>query len=118
MDSLFHELSCPALRGYSAEMATSLSVHSVVVASRNQVSCPLGEESAILGLSSTIYYGLNPVGSRVWSLLQKPRSVAELRDALVSEYEVEEKRCERDLLELLEKMAAEGLIEASSAAAG
>lgn len=99
-------------------MATSLSVHSVVVASPNQVSCPLGEESAILSLSNTIYYGLNPVGSRVWSLLQKPRSIAELRDTLVSEYEVERDRCEQDLLELLDKMLAEGLIEASNAAAG
>ncbi len=112
------ERSCPALRGHTAEMAIGLSVHSIVVASPNQVSCPLGEEAAILSLSNTIYYGLNPLGTRVWSLLQKPRSIGDLRDALVDEYDVEVERCERDLLELLEKMSAEGLIEVSSAAAG
>jgi len=99
-------------------METRLSVHSIVVASPQQVSCPLGEESAILSLSNTIYYGLNPVGTRVWNLLQKPRSIAELRDALIDEYDVEAERCERDLLELLDKMSAEGLIEAREAAAG
>jgi hypothetical protein len=99
-------------------METHLSIQSIVVASPHQVSCPLGEESAILNLSNTIYYGLNPVGTRVWNLLQKPRSIGELRDALVDEYDVEAERCERDLLELLEKMSAEGLIEVSSAAAG
>jgi len=99
-------------------MANGLSVHSIVVASPHQVSCPLGEESAILSLSSTIYYGLNPIGTRVWNLLKVPRSIAELRDALVEEYDVDADCCERDLLELLEKMSAEGLIEAGNAAAG
>lgn len=99
-------------------METHLSVQSIVVASHQQVSCPLGDESAILSLTNTVYYGLNPVGTRVWNLLQKPRSIGELRDALVDEYDVEAERCERDLLELLEKMSAEGLIEVAGAAAG
>jgi hypothetical protein len=99
-------------------METYLSVHSIVVASPHQVSCPLGEESAILSLNNTIYYGLNPVGTRVWDLLQRPRSIGELRDTLVNEYDVEAGRCEQDLLELLEKMSAEGLIQVRSAAAG
>ncbi len=99
-------------------MSARLSVHSIVVAAPDQVSCPLGDESAILNLSNTIYYGLNPVGSSVWSLLQKPRTVGELRDALLQEYDVEADRCERDLLDLLERMCAEGLIQVRNAAAG
>jgi hypothetical protein len=98
-------------------MDASLSVHSVVVAAREQVSCPLGEESAILNLKNSVYYGMNPIGTRVWNLLKEPRTVAELRDTLLSEYEVDAKLCERDLLDLLEKMKGEGLIEVQSAAA-
>jgi hypothetical protein len=100
-------------------MDASLSVHSIVIAASEQVSCPLGDESAILNLKNTVYYGLNPVGARVWSLLQRPRRISELRDALLEEYEVDADSCERDLLELLQKMRAEGLIEiVKSAAAG
>lgn len=106
----------PALRDMAA-MAL-LSARSIVVASKEQVSCPLGDEAAILNLSNTIYYGLNPVGTRVWDLLQKPKTIEQLRDTLVDEYDVESERCERDLLELLEKMSAEGLIQVQSAAAG
>jgi coenzyme PQQ synthesis protein D (PqqD) len=86
-----------------------LSVHSVVAVATEQVSCPLGEESAILNLKNSVYYGLDPVGARVWNLLQQPRSVGELRDTLLGEYAVEAGRCEQDLL--LEKMRNEGLIE-------
>jgi hypothetical protein len=100
-------------------MDASLSVHSIVIAASEQVSCPLGDESAILNLKNTVYYGLNPVGARVWSLLQRPRRISELRDALLEEFEVDADSCERDLLELLQKMRAEGLIEiVKSAAAG
>ena len=76
------------------------------------MSCDLGGEAAILQLGSGIYYGLNPVGARVWALLQQPCPVREIRDALVSEYEVDGARCEHDLLVLLHALAAERLIEA------
>lgn len=100
-------------------MDARLSEHSIVCASPEQVSCPLGDESAILNLKNTVYYGLNPVGARVWTLLlQQPRSVAELRNTLVDEYDVAPERCERDLLDLLEKMRGEGLIQVRSAAVG
>ncbi|MFZ0412975.1 MAG: PqqD family peptide modification chaperone [Candidatus Acidiferrales bacterium] len=92
-------------------MDASLSLHSIVVAAREQVSCPLGDEASILNLKNTVYYGLDPVGARVWTLLQQPCSVEQLRDTLLEDYEVESARCENDLLSLLEKMRDEGLIE-------
>jgi hypothetical protein len=83
----------------------------------DQISCPLGEESAILNLKNSVYYGLDAVGARVWTLLQQPRSVGELRDTLLSEYEVGTAQCEQDLLALLERMRSEGLIEVRAASA-
>jgi hypothetical protein len=92
-------------------MESRLSIQSIVVATREQVSCPLGDEAAVLNLKNSVYYGMNPVGARVWDLLQQPRSVAEIRDVVLEEFEVGVERCEGDLLELLAKMRAEGLIE-------
>lgn len=92
-------------------METSISIHSVVVAAKDQVSCALGEETAILSLKNSVYYGTNPVGTLVWNLLRHPRRVEQLRDALIEVYEVELERCERDLIDLLERMRSEGLIE-------
>jgi hypothetical protein len=110
------ETNYPALKDFGFQMDASLSVHSIVVAASEQVSCPLGEESAILNLRNSVYYGINPVGTRVWSLLKQPRSVEELRNTLLNEYEVDAELCERDLLDLLEKMRSEGLIEVRGAA--
>ncbi len=92
----------------------SLSGQTIVVVARDQISCDLAGEAAILNVKSGVYYGLDPVGARIWTLIQQPRSVDELRETLLNEYDVEPERCEGDLLGLLEKLLAEGLIEVKS----
>ncbi len=83
----------------------------MVVVSQNQVSCDLSGESAILNLKAGVYYGLNEVGTTIWKLIQEPRRVGELRDAILEEYEVEPDRCEADILTLLQNLLDNGLIE-------
>jgi coenzyme PQQ synthesis protein D (PqqD) len=87
-----------------------------VMASTDQVSCDLAGEAAILNLKNSVYYGLDTVGARIWTLVQEPITVGAVRDAMVREYDVEPERCERDLIDLLQKLAAEGLIAINSAA--
>jgi hypothetical protein len=99
------------LRAGAANVDAPLSLQTTVIVSSQQVSCPLGDEAAILNMKNSVYYGMNPVGATVWNLLKQPKTVAEIRDAILDEYEVEEKRCEQDLLTLLEEMRSEGLIE-------
>jgi hypothetical protein len=92
-------------------MKSGMSVDSVVVASKRQVSSDLGGEAAILDLEGGVYYGLDEVGARIWELIQEPKPVSEVRDVLLEEYDVEPERCERDLLALLDRLAEERLIE-------
>jgi hypothetical protein len=94
-------------------MCPTISDRSVVVAAKDQVSCDLAGEAAILNIKNGVYYGLDPVGARIWNLVQEPRAVAEIQNAITSEYDVEPERCARDLASLLEKLLAEGLIEVS-----
>lgn len=98
---------------WTIHLEDTLSLDCIVVAVKEQVSCALGEEAAILHMKNSVYYGLNPVGARVWNLLRQPRSVRELCDIIVDEYDVERGRCERDIFGLLEQMKNEGLLELS-----
>jgi Coenzyme PQQ synthesis protein D (PqqD) len=86
--------------------------HSIVTVSKDQVSSDLGEgEVAILNLRDGTYYGLDAVGVRIWNLIQEPKTIGEIRNVLVSEYDVEPARCERELLALLQRLADEGLVK-------
>lgn len=82
----------------------------VVAVSPRQISTAMGAEQAILQLDSGKYFGLNPVGARVWQLLAQPRTVSEVLATLLAEYEVPADRCRADLLALLHKLHAAGLI--------
>lgn len=99
-------------------MDAPLSLKTTVMASSQQISCPLGDESAILNMKNNVYYGVNPVGASVWNLLKEPKTVAEIRDAIAEEYDVDRERCESDLIALLEHMRSEGLVEVSGELAG
>jgi hypothetical protein len=92
-----------------------ISLQSVVKAKREGIWRPLDKEMAILNLQNSTYYGLDPVGAFVWSLMQRPTTVRELRDAILKKYDVEEQRCERELLDLLHTLHSEGLVEVQDA---
>ena len=89
----------------------NLSPDSIVVVARDQLSVDISDESVVLNMKNETYYGVQGVGTQIWHMMQKPTRVAELRDAILEEFDVEPARCERDLMELLAKLLAEGLIE-------
>lgn len=89
-----------------------LDAQCLVSAAKDQVSSELAGEVVILDIKAGVYHGLDGVGVTVWKLIEdRPRTIAELRDAIVAEYEVDPATCERDLLALVEQMAGHGLIE-------
>jgi Coenzyme PQQ synthesis protein D (PqqD) len=49
-------------------------------------------------------YTLNETAARIWELLDGERTLAEVRDTVVAEFEVEIEDAEADLLELIEQL--------------
>lgn len=92
-------------------MKQAIAGDTTIAAAEEQVSCDLGGESAILNLSNGVYYGLDPLGARIWELIREPKTVNEVRDVILTEYDVEPDVCERDLLALLAQLSEEGLIQ-------
>jgi hypothetical protein len=67
-------------------------------------------ELVALKIEKGTCYGLNPVGTRIWKLLADPIRIGEMCAQLLGEYKVDERVCERQVLDLLEELRAEGLI--------
>ncbi len=63
----------------------------------------LGEVHAI--------YTLNNVGGRIWELLDGHRSVGQVRDDLVEEFEVTPDQAEADLIQLFEHFQTIGAVQ-------
>lgn len=95
----------------SQKLEPHITENNSVVAAKDQVFCKMEDDVVILNTSSGVYFGLDPVGRRVWDLIQEPMAVDTLRDTLMADYEVDADRCMHDLLALLAKLAEHGLIE-------
>ena len=67
-------------------------------ASSNEVSSRVGDEAAILDLDAGVYYALDPVGARIFELLQQPARLGDVLSTLLAEYEIDEETARGDLL--------------------
>lgn len=73
----------------------------------------VGGEAVLLNLGSESYFGLNEVGTRIWSLLAENTQLQNAFDILCAEYDVEPAKLEADLLALVDEMAKAGLVQVS-----
>jgi hypothetical protein len=68
-------------------------------------------EEMFMHVGSGNYFGLNEVASFIWNQLETPRTVGELCDAVLAEFDVEPEQCQADALEFLRGMIDDGLAE-------
>ncbi len=81
-----------------------------IVASDDQASAELSSEVVILSMREGVYFGLDGVGARIWSLVQQPTTLGEVTEVIVAEFEVEEEQAFADLCALAGEMAGHGLV--------
>jgi hypothetical protein len=74
------------------------------------VSRDLNGEAVLLNLGTGSYYGLDPVGTRMWELLSTLESVPEVLAVLRAEYDVDETCLKQDLDRLILELEDEGLL--------
>ena len=71
----------------------------------------LNGEGVLLDLGSGTYFGLNEVGTKLWSLLTTNDSLENATEALVPEYDVAADVLRADVNHLLQEMQANGLLQ-------
>lgn len=70
----------------------------------------LSGEMVILDLERGIYFGLNPVGTRIWELLGEGRPATEICQVIPQEYDVGAGEAQADVMALLAELLSRSLI--------
>ena len=83
----------------------------VVVRTDESLSATLDGEAVLLQPEAGMYYGMNEVATLLWERLEEPATVGALRDALLSEFDVNASVAHRDLQRFLADVEAAGLVE-------
>jgi hypothetical protein len=77
----------------------------------------IGEEAVLLHLETGTYFGLNPVGSRMWELLVASGDPQAVLTRMQEEYDVTTEMLHEDLDRLLERLAEKKLIQVRTGSA-
>jgi hypothetical protein len=70
----------------------------------------LAGEAVILDLATGTYFGLDPVGTRIWHLLRAHGSTEAVVQTMLDEYDVDEAPLRRDVSGLVGKLVERGLV--------
>jgi trimethylamine:corrinoid methyltransferase-like protein len=71
----------------------------------------VGDETVVLDLDNGTYYGLDQVGTRIWQLLAEGKTLAQVCDTMIEEYEVSREEIERDVTRLVADLSDKGLLK-------
>lgn len=74
-------------------------------------------ELVALHIDKGTCYGFNVTATRIWTLIESPRRVSELRDQLVDEYDVDAETCGLEVMAVLKDLERDGLVELQPAPA-
>jgi hypothetical protein len=91
-------------------MSPTISLDDTPTIAEDVVFRELEGEIVILNLEKGEYFGVDDVGTRMWTLLAEGRSLRQVADIMVSEYDVRRETVAADLLRLAGEMISHGLI--------
>jgi hypothetical protein len=72
----------------------------------------LDGEAIILNLATGNYFGLDAVGTRLWTLLAESGALQGAVDVMAAEFDVDRQVLERDVLDLMDALLDKGLVRA------
>ena len=94
----------------------NISANHLIVQGKGNIVSDMGGEKVMLNISKGKYYNLGEIGGRIWELVERPISIAQLLTNLMSEYEIDQSGCEEEVISFLQLLLEEDLINIESAA--
>ena len=77
---------------------------------------PVGaEETVMMNVTAGRYHGLNAAASRIWELLETPKTIAQICAQICEEFEVDAQTCEATVLKFAQDLVDNGLVHEVSA---
>jgi len=68
-------------------------------------------EQVMFSMERGMYYGMQTVATFIWNLLEQPRTIAEVADAVTAHFEgAEREQCQQDVLAFVTDLHREELI--------
>ncbi len=88
----------------------AISETSIVSRAPDVIATELDGEAVLMNIARGQCYGFDAIGTRIWSMIERPTLLREVLATLIGEYEVAPETCRQDVTRLLSELARERLI--------
>lgn len=75
------------------------------------VASEIDGEAVILSIDSGSFFNLNPMGTRIWDMVETPATIADICAALQQRFAVSADECRNDVTGFIANMIDQGLLE-------
>lgn len=89
---------------------SAINLNSTIKRNPELVASDMDGETVMMSIENGEYFGLDPVGSRIWELIENPIRIDQLIDLLLDEFEVSREQCELDTLDFINQLLEKKLI--------
>jgi hypothetical protein len=90
--------------------SSTIGLGTVLSRSDEPVAVEVEGRVVMMSVDQGMYFGLEGVGPRIWSLLEEPRSVRDICETLAAEFDVDAATCEREVLSFLGELRSAELV--------
>ena len=91
-------------------MTTAIKMQSIVARNDALITGDIDGELVMMSMVAGQYYSLDPIGTRIWNLLESEARVSDLCSALSNEFAVTEAQCEEDVLSFLDELLQHDIV--------
>lgn len=94
---------------------SKLDLETILVHSKDIFASPIDDEVVMANLKTDKYYGLNPVSTRIWQLLEEPTRLVDVCQTLMHEFDVDEATCQAEVLEFAQSLVDAEMVTIAAA---
>jgi hypothetical protein len=84
------------------------------VQNKEVIQSKIGDEVVMLDIESGFYFGMNSVGSEIWSHLSEPITIDDLINKLMERFDIDRATCEKDTIEFMNQLFEKNIIRKES----
>ena len=88
----------------------NIDLNTVIQRDPSQLYSEIDGEVVMLNVKKESYFGLNKIGSKIWSEISDPCEISTLIDTLRQEYDVSAETCFNDIKPFIEEMVKANVI--------
>lgn len=89
---------------------TEISLHSVIARGTDHVEAESGGQTMMMHIEKGRYFAMAETAQSIWGVLDKPKSVRAIVDAMMERFDVDRATCETDVVAFVAELAENGLV--------